>query len=293
MVELSGVMPALITPFRDGAVDEDALRAHVVRQLEGGVSALVPCGTTGEAATLTDAEHQQVVRAVVEEAAGRVPVLAGCGTASTAHSIELAERSKAAGADGLLLVMPYYLKPTQAGLEAHVRAVVGATGLPTMLYNIPGRSGVDLSIDTLGRLADVPAIVAIKEATKNVLLSQAIRARFGDRFQVFSGDDGLGLPILAIGGAGVVSVTANAFPAATVEVVDRFFAGELDEARRAHLRLLAVHEAMFVEANPGPVKALLAERGLIAPEVRLPLVWPQEASIATLRAAVAAAGIEA
>ncbi|HJL14052.1 MAG TPA: 4-hydroxy-tetrahydrodipicolinate synthase [Sandaracinaceae bacterium LLY-WYZ-13_1] len=291
MLHYTGTHPALITPFRDGEVDEDALRALVDRVIEGGVDGLVPCGTTGESVTLSPAEQLRVVAIVVDEARGRVPVTAGAGCASTRHTIELAKGARSAGADGLLLVCPYYNRPTQAGLEAHYRAVLAEVPLPSILYNIPGRTGVDLSVDTLERLADVPALVAIKEATGNVLRAQEILARLGDRFSVLSGDDALTVPVLGVGGHGVVSVTANAFPREVSEVTRRYLGGETVAARAAHRRLLPVHRAMFVESNPGPIKAVLADAGHIAPEVRLPLVWPTEVSVAHLRATLAAAGL--
>lgn len=291
-MKLRGTYPALVTPFTmDGAVDEEALRALVDRVIEGGVDGVVPCGTTGESVTLTDAEHARVVRIVVEATRGRVPVIAGAGTVSTAHTIHLAEGARDAGADGLLLVCPYYNRPTQAGLEAHFRAVLDAVPLPAVLYNIPGRTGVDLSVDTLARLADVDAIVAIKEATGNVLRSQQILARLGDRFAVLSGDDALTLPILSVGGAGVISVSANALPREVSMVTRLFFEGRFEEARALHLRLAPVHEAMFVESNPGPIKAVLADAGALAPRVRLPLVWPEAASIGKVCAALASAGL--
>jgi len=292
-MRFTGTYPALVTPFRDGELDEEALRALVERVIEGGVDGVVPCGTTGESVTLDDGEQLRVVSIVVEQAAGRVPVVAGAGCASTRHTIELAEGVRRAGADGLLLVCPYYNRPTQAGLEAHYRAVLGAVPLPAILYNIPGRTGVDLSVDTLERLADVPELVAVKEATGNVLRTQAILTRCGDRFDVLSGDDALTLPVLAAGGGGVISVTANAFPREVSDVTRLYVRGELDAARALHQRLLPVHRAMFVESNPGPVKAALAEAGHIAPEVRLPLVWPSEASRARAREAIEAAGLEA
>jgi 4-hydroxy-tetrahydrodipicolinate synthase len=287
----TGTMPALVTPFRDGAVDEEALRALVERCIAGGVDGLVPCGTTGESVTLSEQEHARVVRVVVEAAAKRVPVVAGAGTVSTKHTIELAERCREAGADGLLLVCPYYNRPTQEGLEAHFRAVAQACPLPSILYNIPGRTGVDLSVETLARLADVPSIVAIKEATGNVLRSQQILAQCGDRFVVLSGDDALTLPVLAVGGKGVISVTANLLPHETSEVVRLWNAGRVADARALHLRLAPVHESMFVEANPGPVKAAMAARGLLAPEIRLPLVWPRPSSMEKVARALSAAGL--
>jgi 4-hydroxy-tetrahydrodipicolinate synthase len=280
-----------VTPFRGGAVDENALRELVERQIAGGVTGLVPCGTTGESVTLTEEEHQRVVRVVVEQTKKRVPVVAGAGTVSTAHTIHLAKLCQEAGADGLLLVCPYYNRPTQAGLEAHFRAVLAAVPLPSILYNIPGRTGVDMSVETLERLADVKAIVGVKEATGNVLRSEQILARCGDRFTVLSGDDSLTLPVLSVGGRGVISVSANLLPKETSEVVKRWDAGEIAEARALHLRLLPVHESMFVEANPGPIKAAMAARGQLAPEIRLPLVWPADESIKKVSQALTRAGL--
>ncbi|UJR82068.1 4-hydroxy-tetrahydrodipicolinate synthase [Sandaracinus amylolyticus] len=288
MSTFTGTLPALITPFRDDEVDVAALRELVERCIAGGCEGLVPCGTTGESVTLSEEEHALVVRTVVEQAKKRVPVVAGAGTVSTAHTIHLAEISRNAGADGLLLVCPYYNRPTQAGLEAHFRAVAKAVPLPTLLYNIPGRTGVDLALETFERLADVKAIVGIKEATGNVLRSQQIVARMGDRFDVLSGDDALTLPVLSVGGKGVISVTANLLPKETSDVVRLWNAGDVAGARALHLRLNAVHESMFVEANPGPVKAAIADAGHIAKEIRLPLVWPGEASVEKVRAALRA-----
>lgn len=278
-----GAYTALITPFRDNQVDVDALRALVDAQIEGGIHGLVPCGTTGESVTLSADEMAEVVQTVVEQAAGRVPVFAGAGTNDTRKTVELARRFEGLGVDGLLLVCPYYNKPNQRGLEAHFRAVMDAVQLPTMLYNIPGRTHSDLSVDTLARLADVPHLVAIKEATGNVVRAQEILCRLGDRIAVFSGDDGLSLPMMSLGGAGVVSVTSNAFPRHVAEVVDFAHAGNWDAARRCHLRLVPLHSAMFIEPNPGPVKAILAERGAIAEEIRLPMVWPTEPTLEHLR----------
>lgn len=286
MLTLRGTYPALVTPFRDGAIDEEALRALVEHVIEGGVEGLVPCGTTGESVTLSDAEHRRVVEIAVAQAKKRVPVIAGVGTVSTAHTIHLAEQARAVGADGLLVVCPYYNRPTQAGLEAHFRAVLAAVPLPAVLYNVPARTGVDLALETLERLADVREIVAIKEATGNVLRSLQILARCGDRFTVLSGDDALTLPILSVGGAGVISVTANLLPEATSRVTRLFFEGKHDEARALHLRLHPVHEALFIESNPGPVKAALVEKRVIAKGVRLPLAWPSDASCARVSEAV-------
>lgn len=278
-MRFTGTLPALITPFRDGEVDEKALRDVVERCITGGVTGLVPCGTTGESVTLTEEEHARVVRIVVDQTKKRVPVVAGAGTVSTAHTIHLAELCRDAGADGLLLVCPYYNRPTQAGLEAHFRAVLKAVPLPSVLYNIPGRTGVDLSVETLEKLSDVQAITGIKEATGNVLRSAQILSKLGDRYTVLSGDDTLTLPVLSVGGKGVISVTANLLPKETSDVVKLWDAGKIEEARALHLRLMPVHESMFVESNPGPVKAAMAARGIVDKSIRLPLVWPGEASV--------------
>ncbi len=281
-------MPALVTPFRNGALDEESLRKLVEHCIEGGVDGLVPCGTTGESVALEGDEHERVVRIVVEQSKKRVPVVAGAGTVSTHHTKELARACKRAGADGLLLVTPYYNKPTQAGLEAHFRAVLQDTPLPSILYNIPGRTGCDLAVETLEKLSDISAIVGIKEATGNVLRAQHILARFGDRFSVFSGDDALTLSMLALGAVGVISVTANVLPRATSDIVRFYRAGEFEKARALHLKLVSVHDSMFLESNPGPVKAALHARGLLAPELRLPLVWPSAETVSRVVASVGA-----
>ena len=286
----AGALTALVTPFRDGQVDVEALRALVEAQIAGGIDGLVPCGTTGESVTLSTAEHALVVRSVVEQARGRVPVVAGAGSVSTAHSIDLVRLARDAKADGVLIVVPYYNKPSQAGLVAHYRAVLSAVSMPTILYNIPGRTGVDLGLDAMAQLAEVPEIVAVKEATGNVVRSQALLARFGERFTILSGDDGLTLPILSVGGQGVISVTSNLLPREVSEVIRLWNAGDVAGARRLHLRLVPVHESMFVESNPGPVKAALARLGRLAPEVRLPLVWPSAASQKLTLDALEAAG---
>lgn len=291
---LRGTFTAMVTPFRDGAVDEGAVRALALRQVAAG-NGLVPCGTTGETPTLSEAEHLRVVELCVEAAAGRVPVLAGAGSHGTARTIALAERCAALGVDGLMLVCPYYNRPTQAGLEAHFRAVAEAVDLPVMLYNVPGRTGVDLALGTTLRLAEVPNIVGIKEASGNVLRAQAILAHLRGvpgGFRVFAGDDALMLPVVAVGGSGVVSVTANRFPEAVGETVRLALEGRWDEARERHLRLLPVHDAMFLETNPIPIKALMADAELLAPELRLPLTWAEPATLEAAKARVAAAGLE-
>jgi len=278
-----GALTALITPFRDDAVDEAALRDLVERQIDGGIDGLVPCGTTGESVNLSDAEFDQVLRITLSQARGRVPVIAGSGSASTRDTVLWSELARKAGADGLLVVVPPYNRPTQAGIEAHYRAVATACSLPIVLYNIPARTGVDLSLDTMDALSDVKSIVAIKEATGNVTRSAAILARFGDRFTVLSGDDALTLPIIASGGQGVISVASNVAPALMATLVDTARAGDLVAARKTAQRLAPLFDALFLESSPGPVKAALASLGRIAPEIRLPMVMPGAATRAQVQ----------
>ena len=287
----SGALTALVTPFRDDRIDEKALRALVANQIDAGIDGLVPAGTTGEAASLSAEEYSQLLQIVVDEARGRVPVIAGAGTASTAHTIELCKTAQKHKVDGLLVVVPYYYKPTQEGLFAHYSAVAKATQLPIVLYNIPGRCGVDLTVSTLDRIASLKSVVAIKESTGNALRSSEIAARFGDRFSVLSGDDALTLAIMAVGGQGVISVACNVAPAEVSKQIDLFRAGDLAGARAQHQRLLPLYEALFVEANPGPVKCALGMRGVIKPEIRLPFVLPTEASQQRIRSALAAVGL--
>ncbi|HEX7480727.1 MAG TPA: 4-hydroxy-tetrahydrodipicolinate synthase [Polyangiales bacterium] len=286
-----GALTALVTPFRDDKVDEKALRAIVAEQIDGGIDGLVPCGTTGESVNLSHAEYEKVVQIVVDETRHRVPVIAGAGTASTRHSIELAQSAKRLGVDGLLVVVPYYNKPTQEGLYAHYAAIASAVALPLMAYNIPGRSGVDMALSTIERLASIPNIVAIKEATGNVLRSSDIVASLAERFTVLSGDDALTLPIMAVGGQGVVSVVSNVAPKEVSKLVDLARAGDYAAARKQHHRLRSLYEAMFVETSPGPVKAAMAMRGLMSGEIRLPLVGPSEATLSRVRKSLSELGL--
>lgn len=293
MMRFKGTYTALVTPFRDGLVDERALRELVERQIAAGVDGIVPCGTTGEGATLDYDEHVDVVRVVVDQAKQRVPVIAGAGTNDTRKTVELVREVEGVGADGLLLVCPYYNRPTQAGLEAHFRAIAAESSLPTMLYNIPARTGCDLAVSTLARLADIPSFVGIKEATGNVVRCQQILTELGDRYDVLSGDDALTLSMMVLGASGVVSVTSNLFPAEVTAMTRAALAGDFATARARHLRLAPVHEAMFVESNPGPIKGMMADVGWLAPEVRLPIAWPSETSLAVTRAAIERAGLKA
>ncbi|WP_433930703.1 4-hydroxy-tetrahydrodipicolinate synthase [Sorangium cellulosum] len=271
---LSGTLTALVTPFTpDGeAVDFQALDALVEAQIAGGVSGLVPCGTTGESPTLSESETTAVIRRVVEAARGRVPVIAGTGSFSTKKTIDASRAAIAAGAEGVMIVMPYYSKPSQDGLREHMLAVAKAISAPIVLYNIPGRTGVDLSAEATERIcAAAPNVVAIKDATGNVLRCQELARRLGDRLTVLCGDDSLTVAMMALGAKGVISVTSNVLPRETSAVTRRFLAGDLAGARAAHLALLELHGLMFVEPNPAPAKAALAALGRMSPAVRLPL----------------------
>lgn len=282
-----GTMTALVTPLHDGALDEDALRRLVAQQLAGGVDVLVPCGTTGEGATLTPDEAARVIRVCVEEARGRAPVVAGTGSNSTQATIENTRRAKEAGAQGALVVTPYYNKPQQEGLFRHFEAVARAGGLPVILYNVPSRTSVDLLAETVGRLSKVPGIVGIKEASGSIVRSlEVLEAVEGRPFDLLSGDDGFTLPVLAVGGDGVISVASNVVPERVSAIVRRFKAGDLKGAQEAQLALNALIRALFVETNPAPIKAAMALRGHMRDEVRLPLVSASEATRAKLKAAL-------
>jgi 4-hydroxy-tetrahydrodipicolinate synthase len=287
----SGSMTALVTPFRDGEFDERAYRGLIEFQIGAGTDALVPCGTTGESSTLSHEEHDHVVDVCIAAAAGRVPVIAGAGSNSTSHAALLARAAREAGADGLLVVTPYYNRPTQDGLVAHFRAVVDAGQLPTVLYNVPARTACDLLPETIVRLCEIPQVVAVKEATGSVARAQEIMARLGDRLTLLSGDDGTALPLMAIGARGVISVTSNVVPHLVAQMWDAVHAGDWARARALHYRLLPLHTAMFLEANPIPVKAAMHLTGRIGPEIRLPLVPLSDANVERLRAALRGEGL--
>jgi 4-hydroxy-tetrahydrodipicolinate synthase len=288
-MEFAGNIVALVTPFRNGAVDREALAAQVERTLAGGVSAVVPCGTTGESPTLSHDEHDEVVELTLAAVRGRVPVIAGAGSNSTREAIRLTKAAEHAGADAVLSVNPYYNRPSQEGLVGHFLAIADATSLPIVLYNIPGRTGVELSIDTITTLARHPRIRAIKEATGNVDLVTQIRA--GCDLAVLSGDDVLTLPMLALGASGVISVLSNLLPRDMTELVAAARSGDFATARERHERLHPLMRALFVETNPVPVKAAMAELGWIAADVRRPLAPLRPASLERLRAALAATGL--
>ena len=266
-----GVHTALVTPFRDGAVDEAALRELVERQIAAGVDGLVPCGSTGESATLSTAEHCRVVEVVVEAAAGRVPVLAGAGSNSTREAIELTLHAKRAGAAGALLISPYYNKPTQEGIVAHYGAIAREADLPLLVYNIPGRTASNILPATLARLAKLEQVVGVKEACGDLGQIAEVIAACPDDFAVLSGDDVLTLPLMAIGGRGVICTTSNVAPAEMVELVAAARRGDWTRARALHYQLLPLFGALFCETNPIPVKAAVAMQGLCGEEIRLPL----------------------
>lgn len=267
-----GVLTALVTPFRDGALDERALRELVEFQVSAGVDGIVPCGSTGEAATLSHDEHRRVVEVAVATARGRVQVLAGTGSNSTSEAIELTLHAKEAGADGALLISPYYNKPTAAGIVEHYAAIARETAFPLVVYNIPGRTASNILPETMAQLAELQQVVGVKEASGDLNQVSRLILRCPADFVVLAGDDALTLPILSIGGHGVISTVSNLAPAEMVEMVRAFRAGDLARARQVHLRLLPLIDGIFCETNPIPVKAALAMRGMIRDELRLPLV---------------------
>ncbi|MDR1036936.1 MAG: 4-hydroxy-tetrahydrodipicolinate synthase [Deltaproteobacteria bacterium] len=281
-----GVIPAMVTPFRDGAVDEDAYRRHIDFLITSGVHAVLPCGTTGESPTLTHEEHGRVIEIAVEEARGRVPVLAGTGSNSTREAVEMSVHAKKAGADGLLLVSPYYNKPTQEGLYRHFTAVAREAPLPVILYNIPGRCSVEILPETVARLAKVPEFVGVKEATGDLNKMIRVIELCGPDFLVTSGDDGLTLPLLSVGGGGVISVAANLVPGELVRLWNLWESGDLPGARALFFRLLPLFRTLFLETNPIPVKHALYLAGRMGPETRLPLTEPSLAVADKLKALV-------
>lgn len=268
-----GVFTALVTPFRDGAVDYAAYEALVERQIAAGVSGLVPVGTTGEAATLSDDEAAEIIARTVRIAAGRVMVMAGAGANDTSKTVDKIKRAEAAGADAVLIVTPYYNKPTQAGLIAHYGAAASATSLPVMLYSVPGRCGVEIAPETCATLVERHEnIIAIKEAGGTAARVTQLRTACGDRLVIHSGDDGMTLPFLSLGAVGVTSVVANIAPHEMVAMVDAWHAGETVKALTHHELIAELTDGMFIESNPGPVKAALALANLAGPEMRLPMV---------------------
>ncbi|MBW1721905.1 MAG: 4-hydroxy-tetrahydrodipicolinate synthase [Deltaproteobacteria bacterium] len=266
-----GSIVAIVTPFKNGKVDEDAYRELIEFQIENGTSAIVPCGTTGESATLSVEEHCHVIDIAVDAVNKRIPVIAGTGGNSTREAIELTEHAKKAGADATLQVTPYYNKPTQEGLFQHYAAIAKAVPLPQVLYNVPGRTSVNMLPETVARLAELPEVVAVKEASGNLGQMAEIVRLAGDNITLLSGDDNLTLPVLAIGGKGVISVVANIVPRENADMVQAWLDGEVEKARELYYRLLPLCRAMFFETNPIPVKTAAALMGKIDAEMRLPL----------------------
>jgi len=286
-----GSITALITPFRDGAVDDQAFQSLVDWQISEGTSAVVPCGTTGESPTLDHDEHRHVVELCVEAAAGRVPVIAGAGSNSTDEAVELARHAKKAGADATLIVTPYYNKPTQEGMYQHFKAVAEAADLPLIIYNIPARSVIDMSVDTMARLYQIPNIVGVKDATANLSRVSDQRAAMGPEFVQLSGEDGTALAFMAHGGHGCISVTANIAPRACADFQKACMAGDYSAALEIQDRLWALHCALFVETSPAPIKYAASLMDLCAPDVRLPLVPVGAETERRVRAAMESAGL--
>ncbi len=287
----AGSMVALVTPFQGGKVDEKALGDLIETQIDQGTSAIVPCGTTGESATLSHAEHNRVIELTVKAASGRVPVIAGSGSNSTEEAIILTRYAKKVGADGALIICPYYNKPTQEGLYRHYKAIAEAVDIPLVVYNIPSRTGVNLLPPTVARLMELKTIVGIKESSGSLQqISEVIRL-CGERLNVISGDDALTLPILAIGGCGVISVAANIVPRDCSQMVQASLKGDWNEARRLHYRLSPLFSALFLETNPVPVKAALEILGRCSSEVRLPLSPMSDDNRKTLKIAMKQYGL--
>ncbi len=287
-----GSIPALITPFKNGAIDRDALANLIEIQIDGGSGALVPCGTTGESATLSHAEHREVVELCVSVAAGRVPVIAGAGSNATSEAIELVAHAKQVGADAALVICPYYNRPDQAGLEAHFRAINDAVSLPVIMYNVPSRTACDLLPETVGRLAHLPNIVGIKDATGDLgRVSRHTALTEGQQFIQLSGDDPSSLGHFGMGGTGCISVTANVAPKLCASMQAHAAAGDLAAAQALQARLIDLHYAMFASPSPGPAKYILAKAGLCQPDVRLPIVAPDAAALTAIEIAMTRAGL--
>lgn len=291
MPMVHGSIPALITPFRNGIVDERAFQALVAHQIAEGTHGLVPCGTTGESVTLSTKEHVRVVEMCMEVAAGKVPVIAGAGSNNTAHAIELAEHAKRAGADAVLVVAPYYNKPSPDGLFAHFKAINDAVDIPIYLYNVPGRTVIDMAPETIGRLAQLKNVVGIKDASNDLGRIAKHRALAGEKFVQLSGDDPNAIGFNAHGGRGCISVTANAAPKLCAQLQEATLQGAYDTARSIDDKLWPLHKAMFCEPSPAPAKYACSLLGLCTDEVRLPIVPCSDAAKAQIRSAMTHAGL--
>lgn len=287
-----GALVAIVTPFNNGGVDEESLRRLIDFQIENGNSGIVPCGTTGESPTLSHEEHKRVIEITVEQVNKRVPVVAGAGSNNTAEAIDLTKHAKAVGADAALHITPYYNKPTQEGLYQHYEAIAKETKFPLVVYNIAGRTGVNIEPVTMARMAEMPEIVAVKEASGSLGQMAEIMQLCGDKLTLLSGDDNLILPILAIGGTGVISVISNIAPRQTADIIDAWEAGQVQKAQELYLKLLPLCKAMFLETNPIPVKAAAAMLGLIADgALRLPMTELAEDKVPMLKKALSDYGL--
>jgi 4-hydroxy-tetrahydrodipicolinate synthase len=280
---LKGAITAIVTPFKNGRFDEEAYRALIERQISEGIHGIVPCGTTGESPTLSHAEHKRVVKVCLNQVNKRVPVIAGSGSNSTAESLELTRHAEAAGADYALLITPYYNKPTQEGLYQHYKTVASQTKIPLVVYNVPGRTSVNLLPETMARLAELSNIVGLKDATGDLKQGTKTLELCGDKITVLSGDDFTTFPLLCVGGMGVISVVSNVVPADMADMCTAFFKGDLEGARKLHYKMWPLTEAMFYETNPVPVKTAMKMLGMSTGEVRQPLCPMSEANENKLR----------
>ncbi len=280
---LKGAITAIVTPFKNGQLDEEAYRALIERQITEGIHGIVPCGTTGESPTLSHAEHKRVVEICLDQVKKRVPVIAGAGSNSTSESVELTKHAEAAGANYALLITPYYNKPTQEGLFQHYKTIAGATKIPIVVYNVPGRTSVNLLPETMARLAAIPNIVGLKDATGDLKQGSKTLELCGDKITVLSGDDFTTFPLLCVGGMGVISVVSNVAPADMAGMCNAFFKGDLETAKKLHYKQWPLTEAMFYETNPVPVKTAMKLLGMITGEVRQPLCPMSEANENKLR----------
>src|SRR3990170_4315577 len=286
-----GSFVAIVTPFKDGKIDERAYADIIEFQIEEGTNGIVPCGTTGESATLSHKEHERVVELTVEIANKRVPVIAGTGSNSTSEAIMLTRHAKDAGADAALLITPYYNKPTQEGLYQHYKAIAESVNIPQFQYNVPGRTGVNMLPETVARLSKIKNIIGIKEATGDMRQASDVIALCGDDFIVLSGDDFTTFPLLTIGGKGVISVTANVAPRDVANMCNEYFSGNLKKAREIHYKMRPLNDAMFYETNPIPVKTALSLMGKVSGEMRLPLCQMSEKNLERLKGVMKGYGL--
>ncbi len=291
-MQFQGALTALVTPFRENHIDEESFRAHIEDQIVKGINGLVPCGTTGESATMTHEEHKQAIKICVDQAKGRVPILAGAGSNNTREAIELTSFAKQAGADGTLHITPYYNKPTQAGVVAHFQAIAREVPMPMIVYNVPGRTGLNVLPETLAKLKEtLPEVVGVKEASGNIRQISEVIEVCGQDFCVLAGDDFVVLPLLSLGGKGVISVLSNLLPDKMADLCAAYAAKDLEKAKSLHFELAPLTRAMFLEANPIPVKTSLALMGKMELSLRLPLVPMHPDNQAKLKQELSGAGL--